>query len=164
MQIPTNAFSNLPERAELQRLVDENENARAAKIDAQSISEAEVRAALKTFLSTIEAAVEVSADKTRLAPSRIVRLVELEEKSDQLRVYLNISDFVAETHKEKAAEGYSAASIAIFQPTPEFFGVKAGNFGVPAGSGSISVLSHFNKISLKVTPNQTQLRKKLSMC
>ncbi len=54
-------------------------------------------------------------------------------KSYQLRVHLSITIFAAETHKEKAAEGYSAASFAIFRPTPEIFGAKAGNFGVPTG-------------------------------
>jgi hypothetical protein len=37
-------------------------------------------------------------------------------------------------------------------------------FGVPTGSYSILVLSHFKKINLKVAQHQTQLRKKLSMC
>ena len=85
------------------------------------------------MLSTIEAAVEVSAEKTKQAPSQIVRQIELEEKSDQLRVHLNIPDFVTETQIKKATEDYSVASSAVFQPTPEFFGAKAGNFGVPTG-------------------------------
>ncbi len=73
------------------------------------------------------------ADKAKQALAQIVRQVELEEKSDQLRVHLSIAELAPDTHKEKAAEETSAASFAVFTPSSEIFGAKAGNFGVPTG-------------------------------
>ena len=121
------------ERAELQRLVDENENAREAKVDAQAVTESEVRAALRTFLSTIEAASETSTDKTKRALEQIVQRVELDQKSELVKVHLNMPDFASQTHKEKATEETSVASFAVFRPLPEISGEEAGNFGVPTG-------------------------------
>lgn len=103
-----------------------NENAREAKIDAPAITEAEVRTASKTFLGTIEAAVESGAEKAKQALAQIVRQLELEEKSDQFRVHLSIPELAADTHKEKAAEETSAAFFAVFRPLPEISGAKVG--------------------------------------
>ena len=87
----------------------------------------------QAHLYSIEEIAEAENAYKKHALMQIVRLVELEEKSDQLRVHLNIADFMAEPQIKKATEDYSVASSAVFQPTPEFFGAKAGNFGVPTG-------------------------------
>jgi len=129
------------ERAELQQLVDENETARETKIDAQGITEQEVRAALKTFLNSLEVVAEAETEKTKQALLRVVRHVELEEKSDLVRVHLSIPAFASGAHKEKAAEETSAASFAVFRASPEISRAKQGNFGVPTECRFIPTLN-----------------------
>ena len=77
------------------------------------------------------AGVENTYEKQALAQN--ARQVELEGKSDQLRVHLSIAELAAETHKEKATEETSAASFAVFRPLPKFPGQRRGILASPRG-------------------------------
>ena len=87
----------------------------------------------RTYFYGTEKIVKVEKMCEKQALAQNAPKAELEEKSGLLRVHLSIPDFAADTHKEKAAEETSAASFAVFRPSSELFGAKAGNFGVPTG-------------------------------
>ena len=119
------------ERIELTRLLEERDSSLAVKLNAQIISESEVRAALKTLLTSIEDVDGTENVHKKHALMQIVERVELPEKSETLRVHLSIPSL----RSDELNAGFYANEITndrtFGNKKPPITGVKGGDTGVP---------------------------------
>ncbi len=121
------------ERTELTRLLELREEALAEKLNAQAITENEVRAALKTLLSGLEDAAGQEMNASKQALVQLVQKVELAQKSEIVRVHLAIPSLGNETVDRGFEVDADANDRAFLKTKPPITSVKGGHTGVPTG-------------------------------